>query len=408
MFVLFAVALPSLLLTGLGMIAVENEQAAALRRVKLVYTSLAKRIAPQLAEQLDSLMKGRLGGHNAPSNPLDPTILNAANALLDQVAAEHGVLNEVNMALSAGESGSQGCEADLDLAQVFLESAGQTWRLDVCFMDAASKRQLVGERSRLYLWALILLVTALGFGIGKTIQAMRQEARLSKLKTDFVSNVSHELRTPLTSIRMFTETLLLGRVRTKEDERECLEIIGRETERLSRLTERILDFSRMESRRTSYRLDPASVQDLVQTAISACRPLCDHAGFEVKTTLPEDLPPVPVDRDAIIEVLINLMSNAIKYSPAGGQVQINASDSGDWLDISVVDEGIGIPKSEQERIFERFYRIDTALSSETSGSGLGLSLVRYIVRAHNGDVAVASTPNEGSTFTVRLPVKQQT
>jgi len=287
---------------------------------------------------------------------------------------------------------------------VFLRDTELTWRMDLLLSGSEALDQLAESRTRLYFWALLLLVVALVLGIGRTVQIMIRETRLSRLKTDFVSSVSHELRTPLTSIRMFTETLLLGRVSGKEEERECLETIGQETERLSRLVERILDFSRMEAGRKAYRFKPESVKELIDAAVSACRPMIEQGGFEVETRVGLDLPALSVDRDAMVEVLINLLSNAIKYSPSGRKVGIQAEKDTTHIDLSVTDQGLGIPRSEHKRIFEKFYRVDIPLASEVSGSGLGLSLVKYIVQAHRGEILVDSTPGKGSTFTVRLPL----
>jgi two-component system phosphate regulon sensor histidine kinase PhoR len=202
---------------------------------------------------------------------------------------------------------------------------------------------------------------------------------------------------------MFTETLLLDRVSDENERRECLQIIGTESERLSRLVERILDFSRMEAGRRAYRLVPTRVDDVVDAAVTACRPLAEEKGFEIERIIPDDLPQVPLDRDAMVEVLINLLSNAIKYSPEHKQVTVSAQVDEQRLRLSVADKGMGIPRAEQKRIFDRFYRVAAPLASEVSGSGLGLSLVRYIVKGHGGEVHVDSTPGKGSTFTVVIP-----
>lgn len=287
----------------------------------------------------------------------------------------------------------------------YLKETDLSWRLDLVLTDSEALQNLAKSRATLYLWALLILVVALLAGIGKTVQVMIRETRLSRLKTDFVSSVSHELRTPLTSIRMFTETLLLGRVKSKDEERECLETIGQETERLSRLVERILDFSRMEAGRKAYQFKPENIKDLVDAAVAACKPMIEKDGFEVSTTIPEDLPEPAVDHDAMVEVLINLLSNAIKYSPDGRRVDIAAVKDTEYVDLSVTDSGVGIPRADHKRIFEKFYRVDNRLCCEVAGSGLGLSLVSYIVKAHGGEVLVDSTPGKGSTFTVRLPIR---
>jgi signal transduction histidine kinase len=297
---------------------------------------------------------------------------------------------------------------DKILAWALLKKTDLAWELALSSRGDDSLLSLGHSRARLYFWTLVLIVTALVAGIVLTLRAVAREARLSRLKTDFVSSVSHDLRTPLTSIRMFTETLLLGRVSSKAEERECLETIAAETERLSRLTERILDFSRMEAGRKPYNFTQAETGDLVRQSLVALKPLIDESGFDVTVKAEAGLPPVSVDRDAMVEALINLLANAIKYSPEDKRVTVSiareATGNGHaGVAIAVADHGIGIAKHEQARIFDMFYRVDCRRTTEVDGSGIGLSLVQHIVHAHHGRVTVDSTPGRGSIFTIHLP-----
>lgn len=286
---------------------------------------------------------------------------------------------------------------------VLLKKSDLAWTMALLLEEEPGFWNLGRSRSGLYFWALILIGTALLGGIGHTIYMVGREARLSRLKTDFVSSVSHDLRTPLTSIRMFTETLLMGRVSSREEEREFLEVIAQEAERLSRLTERILDFSRMEAGRKAYVFSAEHWGALVQHALRACRPMIEESRCEVEVEIPDELPPVQGDHDALIEVLINLVSNAIKYSTDTPRIRVRAWAEGGRVNLSVTDHGIGIPASEQDRIFEKFHRVDCRRTMEVGGCGIGLSLVQHIVEAHEGRVTVQSVPNQGSTFTVSLP-----
>ena len=278
------------------------------------------------------------------------------------------------------------------------------WAFELLLVKEGMLANLGRSRSGLYLWALILVGIALVGGIVYTVQAVIHEAWLSRLKTDFVSSVSHDLRTPLTSIRMFSETLRAGRYESEAERHEFLQIIIDEAERLSRLTERILDFSRMEAGRKSYRKQPTDIRALVEGALTATKPMIDAANFEVEIDAQDDLPPVPVDRDAMVEVLINLFSNAVKYSPDHQWMGILVTSNDHEVRIAVRDQGIGIRKNDQGRIFDKFYRVDTRRAAEVGGSGIGLSLVKHIVDMHGGAVEVESTPGSGSTFTVRLPI----
>ncbi|MEM6731021.1 MAG: HAMP domain-containing sensor histidine kinase [Myxococcota bacterium] len=283
------------------------------------------------------------------------------------------------------------------------KKADLSWQIGIVLSQTSAYFSLDRSRSTLYLWALVLMATALMFGLAYTVWAVIREARLSRLKTDFVSSVSHDLRTPLTSIRMFTEMLLMRRVSDEQEERECLEVIAKETERLTRLTERILDFSRMEAGRKAYRYEPISVEPVIQEALEACRPLMTHGDFDVVVEIEPELPRMCADRDAMIEVLMNLISNAVKYSTTEHFIALRAKRKGKDVAISVADHGMGIPKTELKKVFEKFHRVDCRRTSEVSGSGIGLSLVQHIVEAHDGKVDVKSTPGRGSTFTVRIP-----
>lgn len=276
------------------------------------------------------------------------------------------------------------------------------WELVILLDDEGVFFDLLHQRATLYMWGLGLVVLALLGGIGYTVRAVLAEARESRLKTDFVSSVSHDLRTPLTSIRMFTESLLMGRVDGEEDIRESLTVIASETERLSRLTERILDFSRMEAGRKAYVFEPTSVAAVVTHAMNACAPMIASSDFEVTVDVEPGLPDVLGDKDALIEALINLITNAVKYSVDDRSITVEAKHENGEVVLAVSDRGMGISRADQRRIFEKFYRVDCRRTSEVGGCGLGLSLVRHIVEAHDGMLSVVSTLGEGSTFTIRL------
>jgi signal transduction histidine kinase len=254
---------------------------------------------------------------------------------------------------------------------------------------------------------LILGALSLLMG-GGTLLAYRNVARelaLAKLKSDFVSNVSHELRTPLALIRLYAETLELGRLSNPGKRQEYYEIIRKESERLTSLINNILDFSRIESGKKEYSFRETDVADLVRSTLESYRFEIEQNGFQFEQKIDSDLPQVCVDREAIARSLLNLVNNAVKYSATEKYLGVNLYRHNSDLNLEVIDHGIGIPTKEQPKIFEKFYRVCDPLVHDTKGSGLGLSLVRHIVQAHGGEVAVESEPGQGSKFIITLPVQ---
>ena len=237
---------------------------------------------------------------------------------------------------------------------------------------------------------------------------VRREIRLSRLKSDFVANVSHELKTPLALIRLFAETLELGRVPGEEKAKQYYRIINKESQRLTQLINNILDFSRIEAGRKQYRFVATDLTRTVRDVVEAYRFPIEQQGFILEVEIAEDVPEVEVDPEAIEQALLNLVNNAIKYSAEAKHIRLEVRRDGERVVISVRDRGIGVAKVEQKRIFEKFYRAETSLVHTTKGSGLGLALVQHIMEAHGGTVELVSGPGEGSTFTLALPLKRTT
>jgi signal transduction histidine kinase len=255
-----------------------------------------------------------------------------------------------------------------------------------------------------YAVLLGLFYLTLTFGVVYTGRALYREAKLSRMKTDFVSLVSHELRTPLTSIRMFIETLALGRLKDPAQMQEVLQLLTRETERLSVLIERVLDWARIESGRKEYQREPVRVEELVETALAAFRAQRLEGGMDLKVELAQGLPTVEADRHAVSGALLNLLQNAYKYSGQDKRIELTARADRKWVSLSVRDNGVGISSKDRKRIFERFYRVDNLLTRKTEGSGLGLAITKRIIEAHGGRIKVDSEVGRGSRFTLQLPV----
>jgi len=248
-------------------------------------------------------------------------------------------------------------------------------------------------------------VSLMLFGaIALTVQSVARQLKLSQMKSDFVSNVSHELRTPLASIRVFGEYMRLGRVTKQDKIVEYGEYIEAESRRLTQLINNILDFSRIESSQKNYKFVDTDIVELVAHTVSGFGvPMRDN-GVEIAFRAPDTpLPPVSVDRDAIAQVLMNLLDNAVKFSGDRKQIEVTIDSSITSVKIAVRDHGIGIAASEQKKIFEKFYRAGSALVHDVRGSGLGLTIVQHVMEAHGGRIEVESKPGEGSTFTIVLP-----
>ena len=261
-------------------------------------------------------------------------------------------------------------------------------------------------------WQVVLFTAAFGLlllviaaGLGATYRLVRRETEMAALKADFVANVSHDLKTPLALIRMFGETLEMGRVADEGKRQEYYRVITRESERLSRLLDNVLDFSRIERGRRTYDLAPAAVSPIVHETLEAFAYLLAQQDFHVEVTVAPDLPEVLLDAAAVGQALANLVDNAIKYSGARRVLRVDAALRDGHVAVSVADEGVGIPAEEQERIFEKFYRVGRSETQGRRGSGVGLALVRYTVEAHGGHVTVESQPGRGSRFTLWFPLQ---
>ena len=250
---------------------------------------------------------------------------------------------------------------------------------------------------------LLVLVFLLG-GIALTIRATDREARLAQAKSNFVANVSHELKTPLSLISLFSEILELGRVNNEEKKAEYYGIIRHESGRLNKTIDNILDFSRIEAGRKTYELASGDIAEVINNVLSTHRYQIINSGFDIQTDIEPDLPSVLIDRDAIAQAISNLLDNAIKYSGKVKQISITARNLGSELSIVIADHGVGIPRAEQAKVFEKFYRVGNGLVHDVKGSGLGLSLVKHIIEAHKGTISVESDVGKGTRFTIRLTV----
>ncbi|MBL8958038.1 MAG: PAS domain-containing protein [Myxococcaceae bacterium] len=281
-----------------------------------------------------------------------------------------------------------------ELASAVLRACreGQTTKLEL---------NIEGVRPR----TLNVQVTPLGrdlLGSAAVFQDVTELQRLEKVRKDFVANVSHELRTPITAIRGYAETLKAGALADQSNAPKMVDIIHRQSERLSELVEDLLELSRIDAKQIQLSKVPIDLAEAAQRSSEAVRPKAEGKNIAIEIKVPDDLTAI-ADARALEQVLLNLLDNAVKYTGPGGSVKVTGKRRGNDVEIAVRDTGAGIEPRHLPRVFERFYRVDKGRSRELGGTGLGLSIVKNLVNLMQGEVWVESMPGEGSTFFVELP-----
>jgi signal transduction histidine kinase len=320
-------------------------------------------------------------GDTAPSSNFAMTINDENNQILfSNAAAQHGYLLETNF-----DRPFSNWKAKVGLKDTSLDELARA-----SFLNSAG--------------ATLLVLVFLFCGIVLTLRATDREARLAEAKSNFVANVSHELKTPLSLLSLFSEILELGRVNSEDKKTEYYGILRHESLRLNKMIDNILDFSKIEAGRKTYDFAGGDITEVIENVLSSYRYQIVNSGFDVQTKLQPDLPPVLMDCDAMAQAISNLLDNAIKYSGEKKHLTITTETVGADLSIEITDQGIGIPRAEQAKIFDKFYRVGNGLVHDVKGSGLGLSLVKHIIEAHKGSISVESEVGKGSRFTILLPV----
>ncbi len=278
--------------------------------------------------------------------------------------------------------------------------AGTT--MQVHFAGPEVLDQSIAEQRRFLLWTGSLTTLAALTIAGAAVLALSRQLKLSELKSTSVATVAHELRTPLAAMRMLVDTLREGRVRTEEQRREYLDLMASENERLSRLAENFLSFSRLDRGTQALRFEAVSPRAAADRAVMPLKARLEAASFTFD--VPDDLPSVHADLDALTQVLGNLLDNALKYTGDEKRIALRARAGGKNVTFSVEDNGLGISPSQRAAIFRPFYQVDQKLSRSREGCGLGLAIVRRIVEAHGGEIEIAGEPGKGSVFSVKLPL----
>ncbi|MDD3375352.1 MAG: ATP-binding protein [Candidatus Omnitrophica bacterium] len=241
------------------------------------------------------------------------------------------------------------------------------------------------------------------FGAVLVFHDITELRRLENIRKDFVANVSHELRTPITNIKGFSETLLDGAIEDKENAKDFLKTINADANRLAQLVDDLLDLSRIESGKTNLNIVSCNIEDIVDRVIVSLRKQIREGKIVIKKNIPNNLSKIKADEKSIMQVFLNLIDNAIKYNNDEGLITISVAERNDFVEVSIKDNGIGIPEEDLPRIFERFYRVDKARSRELGGTGLGLSIAKHLVQSHKGQISVQSELGKGTMFSFTLP-----
>jgi signal transduction histidine kinase len=283
------------------------------------------------------------------------------------------------------------------------EERRETWRIRSGY-GSQTIPEIISANTRPQLALMIVLALVMAGGVFFVASAAAREVRVAELKSNFVASVSHDLKTPLALIQLFAETLELGRVRNAERAQEYYRIINTEARKLTRLIENILDFSRMEAGLRPYRMEPVDIGDLTRHALSEMQSQFAQTQFTIDTQIEPGLPRLEADEDAVERAIENLLANAMKYSGESKSIQVKVGRANDHVFVAVRDHGIGISRREQQRIFRKFYRVDSGLGGGPQGCGLGLAIVDHTMRGHGGFVQVESEPQRGSTFTLHFPI----
>lgn len=278
------------------------------------------------------------------------------------------------------------------------------WKLFVSHSDMKDVENTAQREILIYGVLLIVIVGLMIFGAFLIVRDIYRESETTPIKTEFVHNISHELKTPLTLIRLYGETLQRKKDLAKIEKEESYEIITKESERLSHLIDNVLDFSRIEMGRKEFIFKKGNLAKVINNTLESFRYHLDKKGFLVKTEISSNIPDNEFDEESISSVLLNLLTNSMKFSPMIKEITINLSCDEENIVLEVSDKGIGMTQKEINKIFDRFYRAENKIVSKTRGSGLGLTLVKHIIDAHNGKITVRSEPGKGSIFTVFFPI----
>lgn len=279
------------------------------------------------------------------------------------------------------------------------------WILQIVPRNYTELELGVKNQRRTSLFFIILSMLLIFFSLAIISVGWRHDRQLRQLKENFISNVSHELKTPLSLIRMFSEILVMGRIKSEDKKQEYYRIIHNESDRMSRLINNLLDFANLIRGIEHKHFEKINIAQLVTKALEAYRYEVEKSGFRLNVEVAEDIPDSFADPNAITMALFNLLDNSVKYSGDQKQVDVRVDRTDGFVNLAVIDKGLGIPLSEQGRIFDKFYRGNEPSVRRVRGSGIGLAITKHVAEMHGGDVVVVSEPGKGSAFTLRIPIR---
>jgi len=326
--------------------------------------------------------------------------LHHGESLVEQMRRSLPEVGEPNVRVDFIPPGQEAKESLLSLAA---GTTFQGWRLSLSLKNQQLYEEGAKRKARVYVWVgvlVVLLVLALAV---LALGLIRRQAALTQLRNDLVANVTHELKTPLASTRLLVETLLHADKLDEQPTREYLQLIATENLRLSRLIDNFLTFSRIERNKYTFDFKEVPAETIAGAAATAVRERFHTSGCRFEVRIPSDLPKVRADADAMVTALLNLLDNAYKYSGESKQIELSVGAENGSIAFSVNDNGIGLSARDAKQVFKRFYQVNQHLSRSSGGAGLGLSIVQFIVTAHQGTVRVESEPQRGSRFTVTIP-----
>jgi two-component system, OmpR family, phosphate regulon sensor histidine kinase PhoR len=416
---LWLASLVMLLVTGTASLWVSQFFSRRVERLRMFSRRVAEGdFRPIDADRSGDALEALAASLNETAARLDRTIRtlteerNLSSAILGSMVEGVAVVNAAERLLFANQGFAEILELDapLESGRALVEVVRQTELLEAVRKVLKGAPRVEAEivtgtlRQRFFAVTVASVRAAETSGAVVVLHDVTDLRKLERVRRDFVANVSHEFKSPLTAIQGFAETLLAGAIDDPQNRIRFLEIILDHSRRLARLTDDLLKLSKMDAERLELEIRRLSVSQFVEGCIETTQRTAAEKDLRISLNLQQDVPDIAADRRLLAEVLQNLLDNAIQYTPRGGQIMVSASADGDEVTFTVSDTGIGIPRADQPRIFERFYRVDVARSREVGGTGLGLSIARHLVEAHGGRIWVESEVGQGSQFHFTVPV----